>query len=50
MATIQSLLHRHLIQDVSLAGKIFIMFIWIAAFAAPWLLNMDMSFFRRFGF
>ena len=50
MATIQSLLHRHLIQDVSIAGKIFILLIWIAAFAAPWLLNMDMSFFHRFGF
>jgi hypothetical protein len=50
MATIQSLLHRHLIQDVSIAGKIFILLIWIAAFAAPWLLKMDMSFFHRFGF
>jgi stage IV sporulation protein FB len=50
MTTIQSMLHRHLIQDVSIAGKIFILLIWIAAFAAPWLLNMDMSFFHRFGF
>jgi Zn-dependent protease len=48
--TIQSLLHRHLIQDVSLVGKIFILLLWIAAFAAPWLLKMDMSFFHRFGF
>ena len=50
MTTIQSLLHRHLIQDVSVAGKIFILLIWVAAFAAPWLLQMDMSFFARFGF
>jgi stage IV sporulation protein FB len=50
MTTIQSLLHRHLIQDISIAGKIFILLIWIAAFAAPWLLDMDMSFFHRFGF
>lgn len=50
MTTIQSLLHRHLIQDVSMAGKVFILLLWIAAFAAPWLLNMDMSFFSRFGF
>jgi stage IV sporulation protein FB len=50
MSTIQNLLRRHLIQDVSLAGKIFILLIWIAAFAAPWLLEMDMSFFSRFGF
>lgn len=50
MATIQSLLHRNLIQDVSLVGKIFILVIWTAAIASPWLINMDLSFFRRFGF
>lgn len=50
MAMIQSLLHRHLIQDVSVAGKIFIFLIWAAAIASPWLLNMDMSFFDRFRF
>ena len=50
MTTIKSLLHRSLIQDVTVAGKFFILFIWIAAFAAPWLLQIDMSFFRRFGF
>jgi Zn-dependent protease len=49
MSSIQNLLQRHLIQDVSIAGKIFILLIWIAALAAPWLLEMDMSFFRRFG-
>jgi stage IV sporulation protein FB len=50
MSTIQNLLHRHLIQDVSVAGKIFILVIWIAAIVSPWLINMDMSFFHRFGF
>ncbi len=50
MATIQSLLHRHLIQDMSVVGKIFILVICVAAFATPWLLNMDLSFFRRLGF
>lgn len=45
---VQSLLHRHLIQDVSLAGKLLIGIIWIAAIVSPWLLNMDMSFFNRF--
>ncbi len=45
---VQSLLHRHLIQDVSLAGKLLIGIIWIAAIASPWLVNMDMSFFNRF--
>jgi hypothetical protein len=50
MSTIESLLHRHLIQDISIVGKIFIFLIWAAAFAAPWMIDMDMSFFRRFGF
>jgi stage IV sporulation protein FB len=50
MTTVQSLLHRHLIQDVSLVGKILILLICAAAFASPWLLNMDLSFFRQFGF
>ncbi len=50
MTTIQSLLHRHLIQDVSIIGKIFILIIWIAAIASPWLISMDLSFLNRFGF
>ena len=50
MNTIQSLLHRHLIQDVSLAGKILILVICVLAFASPWLINIDFEFFRRFGF
>ncbi len=44
MTTIQSLLHRHLIQDLSIAGKIFIFLVWAAAIASPWLLKMNMSF------
>lgn len=50
MNTIQSLLHRNLIQDMPVAGKIIILLIWVAAIASPWLINMDLSFFRRFGF
>ncbi len=50
MTTIQHLLHRHLIQDVSIAGKISIFLIWAAGIASPWLINMDMSFFKQFGF
>jgi stage IV sporulation protein FB len=50
MTLIQSLLHRHLLQDVSMAGKLFIIIIWGAALASPWLLNMDLYFFRQFGF
>jgi len=51
MVTIQSLLQRHLIQDVSVIGKIFIFLVWVTAFATPWLLQVDMSFyFHKFGF
>lgn len=50
MTVIQSLLHRHLIQDISVPGKIFIFLIWVAAIASPWLIKMDLSFFSRFGF
>ncbi|MEP7377784.1 MAG: site-2 protease family protein [Chitinophagaceae bacterium] len=50
MTTIQTLLHRHVIQDISVAGKIFIFLLWLSALAAPWLVNMDMSYFSHFGF
>ncbi len=50
MITIQSLLHRHLIQDLSIAGKIFIILLWIGAFAAPWFLEMYQSILSRFGY
>jgi len=50
MTTVKSLLHRHLIQDLSIVGKVFILLICLAAFASPWLIGMDMSFFRQFGF
>lgn len=45
MATIQSLLHRHLIQDVSFAGKLMLFLLWVAGLAAPWLLGMELNFF-----
>jgi stage IV sporulation protein FB len=48
MTIIQGLLHRNLLQDVSIAGKILIMLIWVAAIASPWLADMDMSFLKRF--
>lgn len=50
MTTIQSLLHRHLIQDVSIPGKIFIFVIWVAAIVSPWLVEMDTNFLSSFGF
>jgi stage IV sporulation protein FB len=49
MTTIKSLLHRHIVQDVSIAGKIFLVLIWAAAIASPWLLNMDLYFLHRLG-
>lgn len=49
MQVIQGLLHRHLIQDMSLVGKLTVFILCIAAFASPWLIDMDMSFLRRFG-
>lgn len=49
MTTVQSLLHRHLIQDVSVIGKIFILLLWLAAIAAPWLIKMDITIFTNLG-
>lgn len=48
MVTIQGLLHRHLIQDLTIAGKLLIFLIWAAGIATPWLLNIDLSLFNRF--
>lgn len=50
MTVIQSLLHRHLLQDMPVAGKLLVLAVWATAIASPWLLHMDMSFLRRFGF
>lgn len=44
MSTIHSLLHRHLIQDVSIAGKLLIFLIWAAGIASPWLIGMTFWF------
>lgn len=49
MSTVQSLLHRHLLQDMNWAGKAFILLLWILSLASPWLLQMNMSFFSRLG-
>jgi stage IV sporulation protein FB len=50
MTAIQGMLHRHLIQDLSIAGKIIILLIWVAAIAAPFILEMEMRFFSQFRF
>ena len=49
MTTIESLLHRNLIQDLSWMGKGFVLLLWLAALASPWLTKMDLDFFSRFG-
>lgn len=48
MTTIQSLLHRHLIQDLSVVGKIIVILIWVAAITSPWLLDIQMYFLEKF--
>lgn len=50
VTAIQGMLHRHLIQDLPIGGKIILLVIWIAAIAAPFLLNMEMIFFSQFRF
>ena len=50
MTAIQGMLHRHLIQDLSIAGKIIILLIWVAAIAAPFILEMEMRLFSQFRF
>src|SRR4030095_4459952 len=41
ITTIQGLLQRSLTQDLSIAGKILIIVIWIASFAAPFFLDIS---------
>jgi stage IV sporulation protein FB len=50
MKTVQSLLQRTITQDISIAGKIFILLLCIGCFAAPYFLKMDFSLFGHFGF
>lgn len=44
VSTIESLLQRSVIQDLSVFGKLIIILIWLGSFAAPFLLNMDLPF------
>lgn len=45
ITTIQGLLQRTLIQDLSIAGKFLILVIWIGSFLVPILLNLPLRFF-----
>jgi Zn-dependent protease len=44
VSTIESLLQRTIIQDLSWFGKAIIILIWAGSFAAPFLLNVDLPF------
>lgn len=46
---IESLLHRNLIQDINVWGKLLVLAIWLLGLASPWLLGMDTSFLRTLG-
>ncbi|HEY6503558.1 MAG TPA: site-2 protease family protein [Chitinophagaceae bacterium] len=41
----QNLLQRTIVQDISVVGKIIIILLWVACFAAPILVGMPLSFF-----
>ncbi|MFI5129179.1 MAG: site-2 protease family protein [Chitinophagales bacterium] len=41
----QNILQRTIVQDISIPGKIIIIFVWAASFAAPFLIGMPLSFF-----
>jgi stage IV sporulation protein FB len=43
ITTIQGLLQRSLIQDLTLGGKFLILVIWIGSFAAPFFLNLSIG-------
>ena len=44
VSTIENLLQRTIVQDLSWWGKLIIILIWVGSFAAPFLLNMDLPF------
>ena len=44
VSTIENLLQRTIVQDLSWWGKLIIILIWAGSFAAPFLLNMDLPF------
>lgn len=48
ITTMQSLLMRTLFQDMSIAGKLIVMVLWLASFLVPYLMELPFPF--RFGF
>ncbi len=49
VSAIGNLLQRHLIQDISIPGKMLVLAVWAGALASPWLFHMDLYFLQRFG-
>lgn len=48
VSAVESLLQRSIIQDLPLAGKLLILLIWLGCFAAPFLLELNLPFLKRF--
>lgn len=48
-SVVESLLHRHLVQDMPVWGKLIVLVIWLAGLGAPWIIGMGFSFLRAFG-
>jgi len=48
MVTIESLLHRNLIQDMTWVGKGLVLILWLVALASPWLIQLELGFLDRF--
>lgn len=48
-SVVESLLHRHLIQDMPVWGKLIVLVIWLAGLGAPWIIGTGFSFLRTFG-
>ncbi|MCR6719490.1 MAG: hypothetical protein NVV59_04175 [Chitinophagaceae bacterium] len=49
MHLIESLLDRHLIQDMNIGGKLFLLLIWIAALSCPWWLSIGTEYLKYLG-
>jgi stage IV sporulation protein FB len=47
--TIESILHRKLLQDLPLAGKLLVAVLWVLAFLAPWWLDIYDNLLYRIG-
>lgn len=49
MQLIESLLDRHLIQDMNVGSKLFLLIIWLGALSSPWWLDIGTDYLRYYG-